>query len=104
MRLHACKLLCKKLDAIMQVQQQTTMQQNERNDRYLNLLKKAGLTVDHMAEKISRMGIGTPQQWRHTLTTGEAGHFSQSDQKKAEGLFQDNPQLVEQIQTVIRGE
>jgi hypothetical protein len=75
----------------MQQQHTTTMQPD---GRYLNLLKKAGFTVDQMADKLSSFGIGTPQQWRHTLTTGHAGHFSQEDGKKAQNLMEQNQHLM----------
>ena len=86
----------------MQLQQTTTMQQNNEGTRYLNLLKKAGLTVDQMAEQLSSFGIGTPQQWRHTLTTGEVGHFSQEDGKKAQNLIEQNQHLIGEANQIMR--
>jgi hypothetical protein len=82
-----------------QQSQTTTMQPDT---RYLNLLKKAGLTVEQMADQLSSMGIGTPQQWRHTLTTGQVGHFSKEDGNTAQKLIEQNQHLIGAANQIMR--
>jgi hypothetical protein len=83
----------------MQVQQKTTTMKPDR--RYLDLLQRAGLSVDYMAEYLSSKGIGTPQQWRYTLSTGDAGRFSKQEREVAAALIQNNPQLMESIKGML---
>ena len=96
--LHACNSICTQLDAIMQVQQKTTMKQDK---RYLDLLQRAGISVNDMVKHLSSLGIGTPQQWHQAITTGAGIQLSDLDRRKGMQYIKSNPQLAQIVQQLL---
>lgn len=75
----------------------------QKSTDYTELLQKAGISIDDMANTLSkRMGIGSPEQWRHTLMTGDARHFSKGDSETAMRLLKSNRDVLRQVGDVLR--
>jgi hypothetical protein len=55
-----------------------------------------------MANKLSKFGIGTPQQWQQTLQTGTPASFSDGDCKTAQQLLDANRGVLQEVEAVLR--
>lgn len=66
-----------------------------------NLLQQAGIPPEAMAHHLASKGIGTPDAWNRVFANGDASSFTKQDASNASSWAEANPQLVQQVQSML---
>jgi acyl-homoserine lactone acylase PvdQ len=77
----------------------TTMSQN---NPYLVALRNRGITIEQMADYLASQGVGSPQQWRQALATGNKAVFSKADAANAKQFLSQNQDIAREIGNILQ--
>lgn len=76
---------------------------NGRVNKYLAMLRQAGVTPQELAAYMAQRGMGNAHELQQAIESGSASCCSNETRNASLKFAQDNPQLVQQMQQVLSG-